>query len=170
MRSIKKNNACHKPGAERRLAIGLYPAVLTAALWLPSLAAQAQEPEQEKNKEIAVTIIFNAGNCPISVVVPEPSKACEQGEDGSPCLRRGKDAIVWSAVLDDGTTPMYPMEAGFSIHFDPFKGKSMEAREGQSTIKSNKVDDDAPEADYKYTVVGTDCDGPPLDPNIRVRR
>jgi hypothetical protein len=164
MQSIKNNNECHMPGAERRLAIGLYPAVLAVALWLPSLAAQAQDPEQDKG--IQVTIIFDDKHCPIDVKVPEPSMACEKGPDDTPCLRRGKDYIVWSAVLEDGS----PMKEGFSIYFDPFKGKSMEAPKHQSTIKSNKVDEDAPEVSYKYTVVGTKCPEHPLDPNIRVRR
>jgi len=91
---------------------------------------------------VTININFDAGQCPTGV-------------SSEPSVSRGQ-MITWQSV---------PEGIPFEIFFDPIQGQPLRAPRGNL---QRPVNGGVPNADYKYTVVGTSCPDRPLDPNIRV--
>lgn len=73
---------------------------------------------------------------------------------------RGKK-LEWQAYDLEGNRSRQE----FMLFFDPLKGATLKAPNGN--VK-RPIDQKAPIARYKYTIVGKGCEDKPLDPNIRV--
>ena len=95
-----------------------------------------------------IPIRFDSAGCPVSGSVSDVG------------ARRG-NMITWQAYDQQGA----PTEVAFKLYFDPLQGPTLRAPRGRV---SRAIDDDAPRVDYKYTIVGDNCEEEPLDPNIRV--
>jgi len=103
---------------------------------------------------IPVKILFD-GNCPVEAVPTsiDMSKA-------------GQDKVQWAAY--DRSTGQ-PIQMGYQIFFDPFKGKSLTAG-NNGVATSQPVARDVPvNVNFKYTVYNPECPTQPLDPMIRIR-
>lgn len=83
--------------------------------------------------------------------------------------KANKTEITWVAYNENYGAEV---EQEFAIYFDPFKNSSLESRKGspKNQVTSPKLGDyDIPLAEYKYTIVGTNCPQRPLDPRITVK-
>ncbi len=130
------------------------PVSAKAPRWL-LVALVATTPWAGQADEIGITITF-ADNCPSSVSL-----------DDVTLTKNRDDRILWTAVQDD-----QPYTGGFDIYFDPFKsGPPLKSGYGgdRSKLRSEKLHDHVPLAEYKYTIVGDECASAPLDPRIRVQ-
>jgi hypothetical protein len=106
-------------------------------------------------EEIPVTVTFDAAGCPTGVSPMTVKLKKAQG-----------DRVRWMAVDEDGEE----YKGGFSIIFDPFNGGRRLTTRRKSSLLSPPVDNSIPpdiNIDYKYSVVGPNCDTP-YDPFIRV--
>ena len=109
----------------------------------------------EAGTKIPVKILFD-GNCPV-----------EADPTSIDMSKSGQDKVQWTAY--DRSTGQ-PIQIGYQIFFDPFKGKSLTAG-NNGVVTSQPVARDVPvNVNFKYTVYNPECTAkPPLDPNIRIR-
>ena len=101
--------------------------------------------------DIPVKITFDESHCPIGVDPDNPTvdKASNQ-------------RLAWQAVDGVGN----PIDEGFTIWFDPFKGRPLTAG-SKGYQKSPPFDRNTPvNVQYKYTVVGERCPEKPFDPRF----
>ena len=98
--------------------------------------------------QIEIPIRFDSEGCPV------------RGSVANVGARRG-NTITWQAYDQQGASAT----VAFKIYFDPLQGPTLRAPQGSV---SRAIDGLAPKVDYKYTIVGDDCEDEPLDPNIRV--
>jgi len=127
----------------------LQPAGLVAAVAL--LGACAPIPSPPGLPDIPVKITFDKSHCPTGVDPDNPSvdKASNQ-------------RLAWQGVDGVGN----PIDEGFAIYFDPFKGRPLTANK-KGYLRSPRFDPDTPaQVQYKYTVRGERCPGKPLDPRF----
>ncbi len=99
--------------------------------------------------------------------VRAPETDCEKNNDSVEndepdfCVHPG-DFIIWQSNE--------PSNAKFAIYFDPIKGGQVQT--GSGTIRK-QIDDKAPEAYYKYSILRDGCDPDDVntyDPRIRIDR
>lgn len=75
------------------------------------------------------------------------------------CLRR-EQHVEWRS--------MNPSNAAYEIYFDPIQGAPLQTNNGRL---KRKIDNDAPIADYKYSILRDGCDPTKVntyDPHIRI--
>ncbi|MEJ2532986.1 MAG: hypothetical protein P8Y92_14420 [Halioglobus sp.] len=133
-------------GTARQWLRSAFPlaAILVTVLAVPRVGAD----------EINVKILFD-GNCPIKV--SDPQVVLEKGRN---------DNILWTSYNKDGSQPV---RVAYSIYFDPFVGRPLADSNGDGVLRSPNVKATSPKGVYKYTVLGNECSGDALDPNIVVR-
>ena len=105
--------------------------------------------------DIHIKVKFDGNSCPIGV-----------DKDNGEVTRASRDKVIWTAYNDNGTSRV---QVQYSIYFDPFRGKPLADSNADGVITSDPVDQNAPEAEYKYTVLGASCPQKPFDPRLRVR-
>ena len=105
-------------------------------------------------------IEFNEVGCPTKVTPNSKSACTSPGNSDKICSKPGKH-ISWQSVdsSDDAVRQRY------RIYFDPFKSGATIRSNAQGFARA-RTDDKAPKVEYKYTVIGEDCPGAPLDPRI----
>jgi len=110
-----------------------------------------------QNNPVKLTITWKADACLVDTITPDASLC----EDTFPefCIPRTK-WVEWHS------TP--PKK--YVIYFSPFNKGSLKAE--HNGIAKGKIDDDAPYAVYKYTIVADGCDPETKsnDPGIRVNK
>jgi hypothetical protein len=124
-------------------------ASLLAALILVGACAPLEK--KGTRPDIPVNITFDQSHCPIGVDPDNPSvdKASNQ-------------RLAWQSVDGVGN----PIDEGFDIYFDPFKGRPLSA-DSKGHKQSPPFDPFTPaKVQYKYTVVGERCPQKPLDPRF----
>jgi len=131
----------------------------------PAGSPAATGPNGPTPASYTVNIIWKDGSkCEVKKV-EEPDTTCKKNNDSAEndepalCVRPG-DFIVWQSNK--------PSNAKFAIFFDPLKGGQVQT--GSGTIRK-RIDDKAPEAYYKYSIVRDGCepdDVNTFDPRIRV--
>ena len=119
-------------------------ATLVMALVVPRVGAD----------EINVKVLFD-GSCPVGV--SDPQVELEKGRN---------DNILWTAYNADGSQKV---QVPYSIYFDPFVGRPLDDSNNDGELRSPNVKPSSPNGVYKYTVLGKECSGDALDPNIVVR-
>jgi hypothetical protein len=143
--------------------------VIVSVVVLGFMAACTQKAEvagdtqvSADNSALATYVIgirwSETDDCQVAELQLDPGVECDATPEKI-CVQRG-DFIKWVSLEPPGT--------GFSIHFDPIQGMPLKAPTGQ--IK-RPIDDDAPIADYKYSIVKNGCDpngDNTYDPHIRV--
>ena len=119
-------------------------AILVTVLAVPRVVAD----------EINVKILFD-GSCPIGV------------SDAQVDLEKGRnDNILWTSYNEDRSQKV---QVPYSIYFDPFVGRPLDDSNNDGELRSPNVKPSSPNGVYKYTVLGKECSGDALDPNIVVR-
>jgi len=118
-----------------------------------------------KPASYTVNIFWKDGSeCEVGKV-EEPDTTCKKNNDSAEndepalCVHPG-DFIVWQSNE--------PSDAKFAIFFDPIRGGQVQT--GSGTIR-RQIDDKAPEAYYKYSIVRDGCESNDVntfDPRIRV--
>ena len=116
-------------------------------------------PEGPTSNSYTVNIFWKDGSeCEVDKV-EEPVTTCTQG-DSAFCVGRN-DFITWQGNS--------PSNAKYEIFFDPIRGMPLKA--GNDGSIKRPIDENAPLANYKYSIVRDGC--PPnadntFDPHIRV--
>lgn len=112
---------------------------------------------------LPLSLLFFANPASAQVEIPikfDPSGCPVKGSVSDVGAKRG-NTITWQSYNQQSERTA----VAFKVYFDPLQGPTLRAPQG--TV-SRAIDDLAPKVDYKYTIVGDDCEDNPLDPNIRV--
>ncbi len=134
----------------RRRSVLLPAAALATSVGCSSMHA-AEEADDGPKPPITINVYFD-GNCPQTVNYL------------SLTLERG-DRVQWQAVDMSGAAS----EDQFKVYFDPFSGATISTQPSGLTTPVQTVASTPPaNVDYKYTIVGDDCTGDPLDPYLRI--
>jgi hypothetical protein len=105
-------------------------------------------PPDDLTRDLVVKIEFDDNKCPKPITCDNPG------------VSKAK-RVIWESSDAVGNKPDY------EIYFDPFKGQPLTSTNGVK--RSPPFDSNTPAGEYKYTIVGTECRGKPLDPRFRLR-
>jgi hypothetical protein len=133
-------------------------AVVLLAIFLTAYATSM--PASAGPVEAYTVQIFWKTDKPCEVNKVEEEKTTCKKDDSAFCVARN-DFIIWQSNN--------PSNAKYEIYFDPIQGMPLKAGQNGKLVK--QIDDNAPLADYKYSIVREGC-APDLantyDPRIRV--
>jgi len=156
----------------KAIAVVILAGLLTACEKPPTPVTGAEVLDPGANvpdgKEYTVKITWHAEDRCIVKSLTEDSTKCKEpkilglGPEPGPAFCVGRtDFVIWQS--DN------PPNAVYEIFFDPFRGTPLKA-EGNGRIKK-RIEDKAPIADYKYSIVRDGCEPNKVntkDPYIRV--
>lgn len=122
-------------------------------------APSATVPGGSSLKSYTVTITWMTSDiCKVDKVT-EQSTDCVDDKPGF-CVAR-TDFIIWQSNN--------PSNADYDIYFDPIRGMPLQARGNGRIVR--QIDDNAPLAEYKYSIVRDGCtpnEENTFDPRIRI--
>ena len=150
----KKQNVNVIPGVA---LVGAMALVGGCAMNSVAQEASLEDPKkcEPKTNEVCVNIRFLSNGCPDSV-------------DNNNFVIDGNKFVVWQSV--ELSEEQDPTGESYTIYFDPFKGNPLKSNNGRK--KSTPIDSPITEAgiEYKYTIIGENCQDEPLDPRFTVRK